>query len=88
MAAPGGQDTASRTRVDLTRPQAMDVATLAGLLRETAEQHGHFEKTHAEHHWWDWYAQYMSARESDSNPDNAAAAANRYMEEVLHVLPL
>jgi hypothetical protein len=25
----------------------MDVETLAGLLRETAEQHGHFEKTTA-----------------------------------------
>jgi hypothetical protein len=40
----------------LTRAQAMDVATLAELLRETAEHHDHDEKTHAEHHWWDWYA--------------------------------
>ena len=39
---------------NLTRPQAMDVATLAGLLRETAEHHDIFEKTHAEHHWYDW----------------------------------
>ena len=61
----------------------MDVKALAGLLRETAEQHGHF----AQHHWWDWYAQYMSARQSGSNPEDASAAANRYMEEVLHVLP-
>jgi len=37
---------------DLTRPQVMDVATLAGLLQETAEHHDHFEKMHAEHHWW------------------------------------
>src|SRR5271155_1280590 len=28
----------------------------AELLRETAEPHGHYEKTHAEHHWRDWYA--------------------------------
>jgi hypothetical protein len=28
----------------------MDVATLAELLRETAEHHDHYEKTHAEHH--------------------------------------
>jgi hypothetical protein len=34
----------------------MDVATLAELLRETAEHHDHYEKAHAEHHWWDWYA--------------------------------
>ena len=72
---------------NLTRPQAMDVATLAGLLRETAEHHDHFEKTHAEHHWWDWYAPYLSARQSGSNPKEAAAAADHCMEEVLHVLP-
>jgi hypothetical protein len=70
---------------NLTRPQAMDVATLAGLLRETSEHHDHFEKTHAEHHWWEWYAPYLSARQSGSNPKEAAAAADHYMEEVLHV---
>lgn len=40
----------------------MDVATLAELLRETAKYHDHYEKTHAEHHWRDWYAPYLSAR--------------------------
>ena len=45
-----------------TRAQAMDVATLAELLHETEEHHGHYEKTHAEHHWWDWYAPYLNAR--------------------------
>ena len=49
---------------NLTRPQAMDVATLAELLRETAEHHDNFEKMHAEHHWWDWYASYLRARQS------------------------
>jgi hypothetical protein len=70
---------------NLMRPEAMDVATLAGLLRETAEHHDRFEKTHGEHHWWDWYASYLSARQSGSNTEDAAAAADRYMEEVLHV---
>jgi len=65
----------------------MDVATLAELLRETAEHHDHYEKTHAEHHWWDWYAPYLSARQNGSSPEEAAAAADRYMEEVLNVLP-
>ena len=64
-----------------TRARAMDVATLAQLLHETAEHHDSFEKTHAEHHWWDWYAPYLSARQSGSSPEEAAAAANRYMEE-------
>jgi catechol 2,3-dioxygenase-like lactoylglutathione lyase family enzyme len=71
----------------LTRARATDVATLAELLHETAEHHGHFEKTHAEHHWWDWYAPYLSARQNGSSPEEAAAAADRHMEEVLHVLP-
>jgi catechol 2,3-dioxygenase-like lactoylglutathione lyase family enzyme len=71
----------------LTRARAMDVATLAELLRETEEHHGHYEKTHAEHHWWDWYAPYLSARQNGGSPEEAAAAADRYMEEVLHVLP-
>jgi hypothetical protein len=65
----------------------VDVATLAELLRETAEHHGHYEKTHAEHHWWDWYAAYLSARQNGSSPAEAAASADRYMAEALHVLP-
>jgi catechol 2,3-dioxygenase-like lactoylglutathione lyase family enzyme len=71
----------------LTRAPVADVATLAQLLRETAEHHGHYEKTHAEHHWWDWYAAYLSARQSGSSPGEAAVAADRYMEEALHFLP-
>jgi catechol 2,3-dioxygenase-like lactoylglutathione lyase family enzyme len=70
-----------------TRGPATGVATLAGLLRETAEHHDHYEKTHAEHHWWDWYAPYLSARQNGSSPEEAAAAADRHMGEVLHVHP-
>jgi catechol 2,3-dioxygenase-like lactoylglutathione lyase family enzyme len=66
-------------------PQA-DVATLATLLHETAEYHDSYEKTHAKHDWWDWYAPYLSARQNGSSPEEAAAAADRYMEEVLPVL--
>ena len=64
---------------------AMDVATLAELLRETSEHHDHYEKTHAEHHWWDWYAPYLGARQNGSSPADAVAAANRHMDEVHHV---
>jgi hypothetical protein len=60
---------------------------LAELLRETEEHHGHYEKTHAKHHWWEWYAPYLSPRQNGSSPEDAAAAADRYMEEILHVLP-
>ena len=64
---------------------AGDVATLAELLHETGEHHDHFEKTHAKHNWWDWYAPYLSARQNGSRPEEAAAAADRRMEEDLHV---
>jgi catechol 2,3-dioxygenase-like lactoylglutathione lyase family enzyme len=70
-----------------TRIRAVEVATLAELLSETAEHHDRYEKTHAEHHWWDWYAPYLTARQNGSIPEEAAAAADRYMEEALHVLP-
>lgn len=70
-----------------TRAGATDVAALAELLHETEGHHGQFEKTHAEHHWWDWYAPYLSARQQGSSPEEAAAAADRYTEEVLHILP-
>jgi catechol 2,3-dioxygenase-like lactoylglutathione lyase family enzyme len=65
---------------------AMEVATLAKLLRETSEHHDPYEKTHAEHHWWDWYAPYLSARQNGSSPEEAAAAADRHMAEV-HQVP-
>lgn len=65
------------------RAQAMDVATLAELLHETGLHHHPYEQTHGEHHWWDWYAPYLSARQNGSNPEEAAAAAERYMDDVL-----
>ena len=66
---------------------AMDIATLAELLRETSEHHDHYEKTHAEHHWWDWYAPYLSARQNGSSPEEAAAAAALYMEKLGNAVP-
>jgi catechol 2,3-dioxygenase-like lactoylglutathione lyase family enzyme len=68
-----------------TRERATDIATLAELLRDTEKHHGEYEKTHAKHNWWDWYAPYLSARQNGSSPEEAAAAADRYMEEVHHV---
>jgi hypothetical protein len=64
----------------------MDVAALADLLHETSERHGAFEAVARSHDWWDWYASYMDARESGSNPDDASAAAGRYMADVKHVV--
>ncbi len=65
-----------------------DVVSRAGLLHETAEHHDPYEKTHAPHDWWDWYAAYMGAREHGSTPEEASAAAARYMAKVKHVTAL
>jgi hypothetical protein len=64
----------------------MDVADLAQLLLETALRHGEFEAAAPPHDWWDWYASYMDARQAGSTPDDASAAAGRYMAEVKHVV--
>ncbi len=57
-----------------------DVATLAGLLHETADHHDPYEKAAPPHDWWDWYAAYLDARQHGSTPDEAALAAGAYME--------
>ena len=64
----------------LSQGPNMDVASLAQLLRETEEHHGAYEKTHAKHDWWNWYAPYLSARQNGSSPEEAATVADRYME--------
>ena len=63
-----------------TRGGAPNVATLAELLHETEQHHGNYEKAHGKHNWWEWYAPYLSARQNGSSPEEAAGAADRYME--------
>jgi hypothetical protein len=58
----------------------MDVAQLAGLLRETEEHHGEYEPTAPKHHWSDWYAAYIVARESGRTPDEAVGDATLHVE--------
>jgi hypothetical protein len=64
----------------------MGVAERAALLQETSIRHGSFEAVAPPHDWWDWYAAYMVAREDGSEPDDASAAADRYMADVKHVV--
>jgi hypothetical protein len=58
----------------------MDVTTLAVLLREAEEQHGRYEPTAPQHHWWDWYAAYVVARSSGRRPDESVADAVLHLE--------
>jgi hypothetical protein len=60
----------------------VEVAELADLLHETSERHGSFEAVTPPHDWWDWYAAYVVARQGGSEPDEASAAADKYMAEV------
>ena len=64
----------------------MAVADRAELLLETALRHGAFEALAPPHDWWDWYAAYIDARETGCAPDEAAAAAGRYMADVKNVV--
>jgi hypothetical protein len=60
----------------------MDVTALAGLLRETEEHHGEYEPTAPEHHWSDWYAAYIVARQAGRTPEDAARDAGLHMEAI------
>jgi hypothetical protein len=63
-----------------------DVAAIAQLLHETAEHHDAFEKSAPAHDWWDWYAPYFDARQHGATPEEASAAAARYMADVKQVV--
>jgi len=64
----------------------VDLPALAQLLHEAAEHHEAFEKAAPPHDWWDWYAAYMDARERGSTPQEASAAAGRYMAQAKQVV--
>ncbi len=61
----------------------LDVETLTGLLREAEEHHGKYEPTAPKHHWSDWYAAYIAAREEGKTPEEAVENGARHMEVVL-----
>lgn len=49
-----------------------DVATLTELLRETEKHHGEYEPTAPKHHWSDWYAAFIVARQQGKTSEEAA----------------
>jgi hypothetical protein len=57
----------------------MDVANLAELLRETEEQHGHYEPSAPKHRWSDWYAAYIVARQQGRSSDEAYRDASAFL---------
>jgi hypothetical protein len=61
----------------------MDVETLTGLLREAEEHHGPYEAEAPEHHWSQFYAAYIVAREDGRSPEEADQDARAHMDQIL-----
>ena len=62
------------------RGLSLDVATLTELLRETEKRHGEYEPTAPKHHWSEWYAAYIVAREQGRTPEDAARHGALHVE--------
>jgi catechol 2,3-dioxygenase-like lactoylglutathione lyase family enzyme len=58
----------------------LGVATLTDLLREAEARHGKYEPTAPKHHWSDWYAAYIDARERGKTPEEAFDDSVRHVE--------
>jgi hypothetical protein len=61
----------------------LDVTTLTELLRETEQHHGEYEPNAPKHHWSDWYAAYIVARQEGKTPEEAARAGKLRIEASL-----
>jgi hypothetical protein len=46
------------------------------------ESRGTYEATAPKHHWWDWYAAYMFARERGRTAEDAVKDAALHMDGV------
>lgn len=68
-----------RTRLP-GRGLSVDAATLTELLRETETRHGQYEPTAPKHHWSEWYAAYIVARQNGKTPEDAATKAAQHVE--------
>jgi catechol 2,3-dioxygenase-like lactoylglutathione lyase family enzyme len=62
------------------RGLSVDVPTLTELLREAETHHGKYEPTAPKHHWSQWYAAYIVAREQGKTPEEAATDGALHVE--------
>jgi catechol 2,3-dioxygenase-like lactoylglutathione lyase family enzyme len=62
------------------RGLSSDVATLTALLQDAEKLHGAYEAAGPKHHWSEWYAGYVVARERGMTSDEAATDASRQVE--------
>jgi len=61
----------------------LDIASLTEFLREAETRHGDYAATAPKHHWSDWYAAYIVAREQGRTPEDAVKDGALHMESVL-----
>jgi len=71
-----------KTRIPGRGVSNSDVATMIELLREAEEGHGRYEPTAPKHHWSDWYAAYIIARERGATPEDATKSASFHLENI------
>ena len=71
-----------KTRLPGRGLSSLDVATLTDLLQEAEKHHGEYEPTAPKHHWSDWYAAYIVAREHGKTPEDAANDGVLHMERL------
>jgi catechol 2,3-dioxygenase-like lactoylglutathione lyase family enzyme len=57
-----------------------DVGAMTELLREAEEHHGKYEPTAPKHHWSQFYAAFMVARDQGKSPEEAAKVAAKHVE--------
>jgi catechol 2,3-dioxygenase-like lactoylglutathione lyase family enzyme len=62
------------------RGLSSDVATMTELLREAETRHGLDAQAGPAHHWSQWYAAFMVARERGKTADEASAEASLHLE--------
>lgn len=62
-------------RVTPSKPHSTSTAALTQLLHEAEQHHATYEATAPKHHWSDWYAAYIVAREHGRSPEEAVQDA-------------
>jgi catechol 2,3-dioxygenase-like lactoylglutathione lyase family enzyme len=69
------------------RGLSLDVETLTDLLKETEKRHGEYEPTGPKHHWSEWYAAYIVARERGLTLEEAAKHGAMHIERTHNRVP-
>lgn len=62
---------------------SLDAASLGGFLREAETRHGDYDASAPKHHWSDWYAGYIVARQQGRSEDDAVKDAASHMDGLL-----